>query len=215
MLRECLPFTSLQNTSEQNLLKHLQKAEAYDIIKKYIITRRHAAEGDKSMKRRFIKTLAVIAGAVSAASATAATAFAEEASSADTSAVKQPSMTPMIISLILMLAVLYFMAIRPQKKQEQQLKELQNSIEVGDEVVTSGGIIGIVVRKADDNVVIETGGERNKLRIKTWAIAENVSAKERMEESAGKKADTGVAAAGLSDEKENGKKKNSSEDDAE
>ena len=50
---------------------------------------------------------------------------------------------------------------------------MQNNIQIGDEIVTIGGIVGMVVRKGDDNVVIETGGERNKLRIKLWAISEH------------------------------------------
>ena len=56
---------------------------------------------------------------------------------------------------------------------------MQESLQVGDEIVTSGGIVGIVVRTGDDTIVIETGGERHKLRIKKWAIAENVTANER------------------------------------
>ena len=56
---------------------------------------------------------------------------------------------------------------------------MQDSIQVGDEIVTIGGIVGMVVRKGDDNVVIETGGERNKLRIKLWAVSENTTAKEK------------------------------------
>ncbi len=160
------------------------------------------------MKKRIFRFLAVIAGAAAAATVTGMTAFAEESAASDQQQAAAPnSMLTLVISLVFMFGILYFMAIRPQKKQEQQLKEMQESIEVGDEIVTSGGIIGIVVRKADDNIVIETGGERNKIRIKSWAIAENISAKERKEEASGKKADTSVAAAGLADEdEEDGKK---------
>ena len=160
------------------------------------------------MKKRIFRFLAVIAGAAAAATVTGMTAFAEESAASDQQQAAAPnSMLTLVISLVFMFGILYFMAIRPQKKQEQQLKEMQESIEVGDEIVTSGGIIGIVVRKAEDNIVIETGGERNKIRIKSWAIAENISAKERKEEASGKKADTSVAAAGLADEdEEDGKK---------
>ena len=66
---------------------------------------------------------------------------------------------------------------------------MQDNIQIGDEIVTYGGMVGIVVRKGDDNVVIETGGEKNKIRIKTWAISENTTAKEKAaaEEKAAKK----------------------------
>ena len=167
------------------------------------------------MKKRIFRFLAVIAGAAAAATVTGMTAFAEESAASDQQQAAAPnSMLTLVISLVFMFGILYFMAIRPQKKQEQQLKEMQESIEVGDEIVTSGGIAacldfyaGIGVRKAEDNIVIETGGERNKIRIKSWAIAENISAKERKEEASGKKADTSVAAAGLADEdEEDGKK---------
>ena len=96
------------------------------------------------------------------------------------------------------------------------MKDLQSSIQVGDEVVTNGGIVGMVVRTGEDTVVIETGGERNKIRIKSWAIAENVSAKERANEAAGKdKAKNPLAAAGLSEDPsaKKKKKKKSDEDD--
>jgi len=161
------------------------------------------------MKNRFFRILAAAAGAVAAVSVTGVTAFAEEAGASNQQqAGPQNSLFTLVISLVFMLGILYFMAIRPQKKQEQQLKEMQESIEVGDEIVTSGGIIGIVVRKADDNIVIETGGERNKIRIKSWAIAENISAKERKEEASGKKAasEPSVASAGLVDDDEEDKK---------
>ncbi|MBS7113045.1 MAG: preprotein translocase subunit YajC, partial [Ruminococcus sp.] len=45
--------------------------------------------------------------------------------------------------------------------------------EIGDEVVTNGGIVGIVFSIKDDTVVIETGGDRSKIRVKKWAIAKN------------------------------------------
>ena len=158
------------------------------------------------MKNRFFRILAAAVGAVAALSVTSATAFAEESASSGQQAGAQNSMFTLVISLVFMLGILYFMAIRPQKKQEQQLKEMQESIEVGDEIVTSGGIIGIVVRKGEDNIVIETGGERNKIRIKSWAVAENISAKERKEAASGKKTDTSVASAALTDDEEDTKK---------
>ena len=83
------------------------------------------------------------------------------------------------------------------------MKEMQDSLQVGDERVTGGGIVGIVVRTGEDTVVIETGGERQKLRIKNWAITENVTAMERMKEAkASKKSDNGLASAKLADDDE-------------
>ena len=98
------------------------------------------------------------------------------------------------------------------------MKDMQNSLQVGDEVITSGGIVGIIVRIGEDTVVIETGGERHKLRIKNWGIAENVSATERAKEAAAagkKKSADVVASAKLTDDEEepkSKKKKNSEEE---
>lgn len=81
------------------------------------------------------------------------------------------SMLMTFIPLILIFVVFYFLLIRPQKKREKQTNEMRNNVQVGDEVVTQGGIVGRVVSIKEDNVVVETGSERSKLRIKRWAIA--------------------------------------------
>lgn len=75
--------------------------------------------------------------------------------------------------LLLIFVVLYFIMIRPQKKKEKQAQEMRNNVQIGDEITTIGGIVGIVVRKSDDSIVIETGGDRSKLRVKNWAVQSN------------------------------------------
>lgn len=79
----------------------------------------------------------------------------------------------LIIPLGLMVAVFYFFLIRPQKKREKQTQQMQSSLQVGDEIVTTGGIVGIVVSIKEDTIVIETANDRSKIRIKRWAIASN------------------------------------------
>jgi preprotein translocase subunit YajC len=122
--------------------------------------------------------------------------------------------------LIIMFVLLYFMAIRPQKKRDRELKEMQESLQIGDEIVTGGGIVGIVVSVGEDTVVIETGGAKHKLRIKNWAITENVTAAERIKEAkaSGKKS-SAVAAAAVVDDDDDAdkkpKKKNKKKDDEE
>ena len=76
----------------------------------------------------------------------------------------------LIIMLVLMGLLMYFLMWRPQKKKEKQAQELRNSIEVGDEVTTIGGIVGRVVSIKEDTFVIETAGERSRMRFKRWAI---------------------------------------------
>lgn len=81
------------------------------------------------------------------------------------------SFLPMIIILV----IFYFVLLRPQSKKEKETKKMRDNIQIGDEICTIGGIVGIVIRQSEDTVVIETGGERNKLRIKKWAIQENLT----------------------------------------
>ncbi|MBQ8254050.1 MAG: preprotein translocase subunit YajC [Clostridia bacterium] len=75
-----------------------------------------------------------------------------------------------IIMLVLTIVVFYFFAIRPQKKQERETAEMRNSISVGDEIITIGGIIGTVVIIKDDKMMIETGNDRSKLTILKSAV---------------------------------------------
>lgn len=83
------------------------------------------------------------------------------------------SMITMILLYGLIIAVFYFILIRPQSKQKKKEEEMRNTMEVGDTIVTIGGIIGRVVSMKDDDIVIETGADRNKMKIKKWAIGSN------------------------------------------
>ena len=81
--------------------------------------------------------------------------------------------------IVVVLLVFYFMLIRPQQKKEKEDKAMRENLDIGDEIITAGGIIGIVVKVAEDYVVVETGSDRSKVRIAKWAVAQNVSAKEK------------------------------------
>ncbi len=102
------------------------------------------------------------------------------------------SMWMMMIVYGLIIAVFYFILIRPQSKQKKKEEEMRNNLEVGDTIVTIGGIIGRVVSVKDDELVIETGADRNKMKIKKWAIGSN---------------ETRRAAAKTDDKKDDGEKK--------
>ena len=71
---------------------------------------------------------------------------------------------------IIVLGVMYFMLISPQKKREKKLQELRNTLEIGDGVVTAGGIVGRVINIKEDTIVIESAS--SKIRVKRWAISE-------------------------------------------
>ncbi|MDE6595658.1 MAG: preprotein translocase subunit YajC [Oscillospiraceae bacterium] len=91
------------------------------------------------------------------------------------------------VMMAIVFAIMYFLMIRPQKKKEKEAKEMRDNLQIGDEVTTIGGITGIVVRKTEDTVVIETGGDRSKIRVKTWAISENATVHDAQEEIVKKK----------------------------
>ena len=75
--------------------------------------------------------------------------------------------------LVLFFVVFYFLLIRPQRKKDKEAQNMRNNIQVGDEIVTAGGIVGRVVSVREDTLVVETGGERSKVRIKRWAVQSN------------------------------------------
>ncbi len=81
--------------------------------------------------------------------------------------------------IVVVLLVFYFLLIRPQQKREKEDKKMRENLEIGDEVVTAGGIIGLVVSIKEDTVVVETGSDRSKIRIAKWAISQNITAKEK------------------------------------
>ncbi len=75
-----------------------------------------------------------------------------------------------IIMLVVMIAVFYFFMYRPQKKQERETNAMRNSLAVGDEITTIGGIIGKIISIKEETVMIETGRDGTKIRILRNAI---------------------------------------------
>ena len=59
--------------------------------------------------------------------------------------------------MVALIAIFYFFMIRPQKKQEKELAEMRDNLTVGDEIITTGGIVGSVIIIRDDKLMIETG----------------------------------------------------------
>lgn len=111
-----------------------------------------------------------------------------------------------IIWPVLLLVAFYFILIRPQRKKEKKDAEMRKNIQIGDEIVTAGGIVGIVCKLEEETLVIETGSDKSKLRIRRWAVSQNLDAE--------KEASAAAAAAKEAREtaKENAKKKKKGED---
>ena len=74
--------------------------------------------------------------------------------------------------ILVVIVVFYFMLIRPQQKKDKEDRAMRENLEIGDEIVTMGGIIGLVVSVKEDTVVIETGSDRSKIRILKGAVAQ-------------------------------------------
>ena len=72
--------------------------------------------------------------------------------------------------ILVMFVALYFFTIRPQKKQEREINDMRNNLQVGDEITTIGGIIGKIVSIKEETVMIETGHDRTKIRILRTAV---------------------------------------------
>ena len=75
-----------------------------------------------------------------------------------------------LVMVVVMIALFYFLAIRPQKKQEKEANAMRNSIQVGDEITTIGGIIGKVVSIKEETLVLETTRNCTKIRILKSAV---------------------------------------------
>lgn len=89
-----------------------------------------------------------------------------------------------LISLVLMVAIFYFLLIRPQQRRVRQQRQLVDSLSVGDEVVTIGGLFGTILQMDDETVTIDAGGG-TRLRYLKQAVARKFVEEEAEEEEAG------------------------------
>ena len=83
-----------------------------------------------------------------------------------------------VIMLVLMVAVFYFMLIRPENKRKKEAEQMRGAVKTGDKIVTIGGIIGTVVNVKEDKIVIETSADQVRIEFAKWAISTNETAAE-------------------------------------
>ena len=97
-----------------------------------------------------------------------------------------------IIMLVVMLGIFYFLLIRPENKRKKEAEQTRNSIKVGDQVTTIGGIVGTVVNVKEEKFVMETSADQVRVEFAKWAISTNdtaaAAAKEEAEKAAEAKA---------------------------
>lgn len=94
------------------------------------------------------------------------TVFATSGAAEPTAAGSLMSFLP----ILLLIPIFYFLMYRPQKKQEKETANMRNNLMIGDEIVTIGGIMGKIVKVKEDYVVIETGADRTKIKMRKTAI---------------------------------------------
>lgn len=73
--------------------------------------------------------------------------------------------------LVVMLAIFYFLLIRPENKKKKELAKMRSELTIGDEVTTIGGIIGTICAVKEDSIVIETSADRVRVEFAKWAIS--------------------------------------------
>lgn len=66
-----------------------------------------------------------------------------------------------VVYVVIIIGFMYFLAIKPQKKQEKKQKALMESVEIGDSILTTSGFYGMVIDVTEDTVIVEFGGNKN------------------------------------------------------
>ncbi|MBQ4649828.1 MAG: preprotein translocase subunit YajC [Firmicutes bacterium] len=75
------------------------------------------------------------------------------------------------LPLIILILVMYFLMIRPQKKKDKQIQEMRRSLQVGDEIVTIGGICGKIVKTKEESFILQVGADKVKIEMMRWAVS--------------------------------------------
>lgn len=76
-----------------------------------------------------------------------------------------------IVMIVAMIAVMYFMLIRPENKKKKAAEEMRSSLKVGDVITTIGGIVGTICAVKEQTIVIETGADRVRIEFTKWAVS--------------------------------------------
>lgn len=76
-----------------------------------------------------------------------------------------------IIMMVVLIAVFYFLLIRPENKRKKQAQDMRNSLKKGDTITSIGGIVGKVVQVNDSTIIIETSEDRVRMELTKWAVS--------------------------------------------
>ena len=83
-----------------------------------------------------------------------------------------------VMMLVVMVAVFYFMLIRPENKRKKEAEQMRSSIRKGDKITSIGGIVGTVVDVKENNIVIETSADQVRIELAKWGVSTNETAAE-------------------------------------
>ena len=83
------------------------------------------------------------------------------------------SIVMIVVYIAIFAAVMYFAIFRPQKKKQKAEAKLREPLQVGDNIITIGGIYGRVVAVKEDTLIIESGPDRNKYQVAKWSVQTN------------------------------------------
>ena len=90
--------------------------------------------------------------------------------------------------IVVMIAVFYFMIIRPENKRKKQAEDMRNSLKKGERITTIGGLVGRIVQVNDATVVFETSEDRVRIEIAKWGIQSTESMEQAMAQKGKKSA---------------------------
>lgn len=76
-----------------------------------------------------------------------------------------------IIILVVMIAIFYFMLIRPENKRKKEAEAMRSGLQVGDVITSIGGIVGTICAVKENTIVIETGADRVRIEFTKWAVS--------------------------------------------
>jgi len=80
-----------------------------------------------------------------------------------------------LIMIVVMIALMYFLMIRPENKRKKESEQMRNSLKKGDKIITIGGIVGKIVSVGEEYIVIETSDDRVRMELTKWAVSSNLS----------------------------------------
>ena len=82
-----------------------------------------------------------------------------------------------VLLVVVMAAMMYFLMIRPENKRKKEAQNLRDSLQVGDEITSIGGITGTICAVKENTIVIESGADRVRIELTKWAVSTRTSNK--------------------------------------